>query len=259
MKIKSTLSRVVAQQMGTMQGKLEAYGISKLRNLLSDLDKKCPSDSELRTILRTLTNIQNILNKYNRQVLKYNGLISRLDTVINSVTTAVRILRILPIPTAVAGVGVPIGLTNRYSESLINLSDYLENLKNDKDSIKVILGSASVNTNQVQSLINAIDAKIRQCISSGGVEQYPTTFAEASNRIIESNDRVEGAIPYTLDNGSQYFIEVVAVEEGIGVPRRLAQAKNLDGVVVMKGEPSYSSDENVLIEELIFRLENQLS
>jgi hypothetical protein len=259
MKIKSTLSRVVAQQMGTIQGKLAAYGVGKLRTIIAELNTRCPSDAELRVILRTIVNIQNILNKYKRQVLKYNSLITKLDTVISSVDVTVKVLRVLPIPTAVAGVGVPIGLTNRYSESLINLSEYLDNLKNDKESIKSILSNSTLDTNQVEALMTTINSKLIQCVEADGGTNYLTTVSELLRGNTESNDRIEGPVPYVLDNGAQYFIEVIPVEEGTGVPRRRAQAKNLEGVVVMKGDPSYSSDENILIEELIFRLENQLS
>jgi hypothetical protein len=261
MKIKSTLSKAVAQQMGTIQGNLTVYANGSLNKILQKLEVSCPTDSELSSIIRVLTNVEKIIIKYKRQIVKFNSIASKLDVVIRSVDTAVKLLRFLPIPTAVAGVGVPIGLTNRYSERLSELSDYLENLNDDKNSIIIILRNSNIDTSKVESTISIIKQKLEVCVSSNKTGTQSSAITQGQ---ITSNDAIGQQVPndtskqYVSEDGRQYKIEVVKIQDTeLQIPRRFAQAKDLNGVVVLKGELSYSSDETVLVEEIIFRIENQ--
>lgn len=259
MKFKSQLSKVVAQQLGALEGQLRAYAIGTLNDIVNTkLNNVCPPQPELLSIMRVLDNIQNVMTKYQRQVQKYNTLITKLDRVIETTTVAVRLLRVVPIPTAVAGVGVPIGLTNRYSEKLIELSDFLEKLNNDKKSIVEIIKSSNIDFSRIQSTLNLARSRADKCLKDG------TSTLETSNlnnQLRSSNDSLVGADSsiYTLNNGRQVKVEIKTIEDpSYPVKRRFAEATNLDQVVLLRGEPSYSSNTNILIEEVLFKLENQL-
>ena len=75
------------------------------------------------------------------------------------------------------------------------------------------------------------------------------------------NDTIlRGDLNYRAANGRDYklaIIEDVSLEARI--PRRVAVAKDQIGVIVLRGEPSFSSDSEILLEELKFRLDNQLA
>ena len=60
-------------------------------------------------------------------------------------------------------------------------------------------------------------------------------------------------------NGFQIFVEIESEEEagGKSIKRRFAVGKNKSGVTLIKGEKSYSSNDQVLIDELIFTIESQ--
>jgi hypothetical protein len=76
-----------------------------------------------------------------------------------------------------------------------------------------------------------------------------------------SNDLLSGEDKqiYTLSNGSQVTIDIITlVDPSFPVSRRIAEAKNLNEVILLRGDPSYSSNINILIEEVLFRLETQL-
>ena len=64
---------------------------------------------------------------------------------------------------------------------------------------------------------------------------------------------------YRSSNGKDYNLVIIednSIESVI--PRRLAVAKDNIGVIVLRGQPSFSSDTKVLLDELKFRIDNQL-
>lgn len=257
MKFTSSLSKVVAQQLGALEGQIKAYAIGTLSDIVENkLNNVCPPQAELLSIIRILDNIQNIMTKYQRQVQKYTTLIEKLDRVIETTTTAVRLLRIVPIPTAVAGVGVPIGLTNRYSEKLIELSDFLEKLNNDKRAVVSIIRSSNIDFSKIQSTLNTARSRADKCLKDGA---STAATSNLNNQLRSSNDSLTDSSIYALSNGRQFTITIETIDDpSYPVKRRFAIAKNLDGVVLLRGEPSYSSNTNILIEEVLFKLENQL-
>lgn len=58
---------------------------------------------------------------------------------------------------------------------------------------------------------------------------------------------------------STFNIQLEQVEVEYIVPKRYAQAKDKNGVVILRGPSSFSSDTKILLDELKFRLDNQLA
>ena len=74
-------------------------------------------------------------------------------------------------------------------------------------------------------------------------------------------DKAEpGSFTYTAENGITYALEIEKDPTSPDIaPRRFGVARTLDeGVAVIKGQPSFSSDTDVLLDEVKFRLDNQL-
>ena len=65
---------------------------------------------------------------------------------------------------------------------------------------------------------------------------------------------------YLAENGIKYILEIQKDPKSPAIaPKRFAVAKTIDeGVTVLKGQSSFSSDVNVLLDEVKFRLDNQL-
>jgi len=64
---------------------------------------------------------------------------------------------------------------------------------------------------------------------------------------------------YRSQNGRVYNIEVIQDENSPAIaPKRKAIAKDFRGIVVLRGESSFASDPQVLIDELKLRIDNQL-
>jgi len=64
---------------------------------------------------------------------------------------------------------------------------------------------------------------------------------------------------HTGPNGIVYKLEIIIDPESPQIaPRRFAVAKNKDGIVVLKGQKSFSSSTQILLDEIKFRIDNQL-
>jgi len=57
-------------------------------------------------------------------------------------------------------------------------------------------------------------------------------------------------------NGAIYVIEVIDDTTSPKIAqRRFAVARDASGIIVMKGQPSFASDANILIQEIKYRLD----
>jgi len=64
---------------------------------------------------------------------------------------------------------------------------------------------------------------------------------------------------HTGPNGEVYDLEIIDDIEGSTIaPKRFAVAKDFEGTVVLKGPKSFSSSIDILLEEIKFRIDNQL-
>jgi hypothetical protein len=67
---------------------------------------------------------------------------------------------------------------------------------------------------------------------------------------------VERVVPGQED---VFNVQTEQVEVSYIAPKRYAQAKNRNGVIILRGPASFSSDTKILLDELKFRLDNQLA
>ena len=75
-----------------------------------------------------------------------------------------------------------------------------------------------------------------------------------------SNQKESSEYYYTNINGQQLIISIITDPSSPKIaPRRYAEARNANGGIVMTGPKSFSSDVKVLIDEIKFRIDNQLS
>jgi septation ring formation regulator EzrA len=253
MNFRSNLSGAVAQQLGRLQGEAESMAKTKLLQILKNLDV-CPAVNQLQPILAQIEAVDALITKYSRLQLRYTEVATRLDRPITLATTTVRILRTLPIPTSVAGVGVPIGLTNRYSKTLVDVSDFLDDLEADKRALLALVQLSRVDVSRIQSILQQVIAKLRKCFEDNPELQQRLNSIQRSQ--IQATPT--GPDVFRTTDGRQFTLEVVAVPGGVA-PLRFAQAKDREGIVVLRGPESYSASTQILLDELKFRIENQLA
>lgn len=107
--------------------------------------------------------------------------------------------------------------------------------------------------NAIQTLNNALD-------NLGFLnDDLKKSLSDLTNQFRDQSKEELALSDYTANNGKVYSFRIETDSKGSDVaPRRFAVGLDQQGVAIIKGPPSYASDTQVLIDEVIFRIENQL-
>ena len=100
-------------------------------------------------------------------------------------------------------------------------------------------------------LLKIADEKMDQCAENLELEEISAELLAIQNQEIEDGNPV-----VTNVNGFDMGVQPVPKTEVGSLIKRQAIAKDSKGVIVLKGEPSFSASDQILIDELAFYITN---
>ena len=227
-------------------GLMLIFGITKIK----DRNKKiCPTPSQLKRAAKTRNSIARQINQIYVMVIVNVG----LAVLFNYIAIQLRGIRMqittMPFPVAVPpGVGVPQSLLS----GLQNIKDILKTLAdaNKKLNIQLIIALIFFIAAMIilSMIIKTVDSLIFECAKDQDIELEELNpaiqdLANGGNNDIVTPNQVAG-----------FTLEVVELDKNnIGkYKRRQAVGKNNQGVILVRGDQSFSNDDSALINELIF-------
>lgn len=238
---------------------LYEFSITNIQEALKgNYTSKCPDKSKYSSIIKKRNNLVkglNILYKSVDSILKaltvFTGLLEGFK-VIKS------ILLNLPIPIVIGTPPGPqggviysktMGDINKNTQNLNKIESLIKEYENLSIPILVSLMLLKSALGRILSMVQILDKNIENCIESSDLTPLDIELLEILKEEIKENNII---------NEYNGFIFEIGVEEknDIKIQRKFAIAKNKQGVTLLKGEPSYSSDEKILIDELIFYIKN---
>lgn len=263
MGFKSNMSGIVAQQLGSLQGKLTAQIEGRVSDILKKFSNECPTPSELEKIIRSKNNLLAALNSFQRRIASFNSTVNGIQSAVGSAKVVIQVIKSIPLPTAIippmsGGIGIPVSILTRYSDALVLLNKIVEVLEDDIDGVKAVTGSVAETIASLKSALESIDLAIQNC--SKGNPQVLETTQPKENTGSEGTPRdAQGNTdPDYLYKG--YTLEIVEDPNSPAIaPKRYAIAKTKAGGIALYGPSSFSSDVQVLLDEVKFRIDNQLS
>lgn len=278
MALPSQISAIVASQIGKIEGELEARIQLEANKMLGKFSNQCPDPKLLVGIINTKNNLLSGVNSFQKRTNKFLKLAKNLRRAIRIAKTILSFLKANPTPVAI---GTPpnkdfgglisaktSGNLTSLADRLYNIRRLLENLDGDVSSIESLVNGVGPSLDNVRSLLDNVNSKSEECledITSGGLsEEEVEELRELIKKVQPlENTGSEGvkddSYLYKSDSGKQYTLAIIEDNQGDGpIPRRLAVAKDNIGVIILRGQPSFSSDTSVLLEELKFRIDNQL-
>ena len=243
-------------------GILIAFGISKLSQ---SNRKTCPTPEELEELIRKRNRLVRQLNQIFAKIVASTALAIAFKTLSATLKGVSISLDAIPLPQAI---GTPpakdfggLIFAQPYSTTakLRTLTLQIKELSESSDELSkatlvalVFLIAAAAT---VIILLNGLDKLMQECAEENGVTQVELTTINQELLDLTEEQEEDGNPIIKKING--FTMAVVTDDKNpVGsLKRRYAVAKNNQGVVQLKGEPSFSASDQILIDELVFYIQ----
>jgi len=241
---------------------LLAFAISKISQ---SNRKTCPTPDALNDVIRTRNRVVRQLNQIFQSIV-INTALAAAFTSLAGVLKGVRLgMDALPAPQA-TGVfpakdfgGLIFAQPYSFTAKLQHINDELEKLEeaNKETSratlVSLVLVIAGATT--VILLLRSIDKMTQECAEENGVTQVELTAINQELLNLAEEEEEDGNPIIDNTNGFIFSVETDNTNPVGTLKRRFAVAKDSRGVTLLKGEPSFSSSDQILIDELVFYIQ----
>lgn len=255
--IKKTLTPAILTMIAsfgiTGASLLIAKNQDKIINTIKN-KSKCPSPAELT----------DLIDKKNKLVKKLNISYQTINTTTAALGVTANIVNILdkalltqnitlsvtPTSTGVPGVpGVPVGTITGIDDTKDNNKTLIKKLTHISSGITSTLFIFSLALSQAVGLLNLLDKLIEHCYpNAAGQEPISIELTELTNQQSQQQSPI-----VTNVRGFKISVETEVTDKSL--KRRRAIATNKQNIVMLKGEWSFSSIDQILINELIFYIQ----
>jgi hypothetical protein len=247
----------------TLLDLLAEFGMAKAQELISkgqaeileyfdDEKNFCPSPEALTSLLKKKNNLVSVLNNTFTLIDTSTKIIGITGGVIELLSTAYQTLKLIPLPssTGVPGVpGLPVSLINNIEDFKLKFDKTIVDLRRLNNDIASLLTLVRDIIVQCIQYLNLLDQAFAIC--------FPDTPLAASNlagtlNILTQTSNIQNT-PVIEVNGFTMDIETENTTNPL--KRKRALAKNKQGVSLLQGEWSFSSIDQILIDELVFYIQ----
>ena len=242
-------------------GMIAKFGVTQLQKIIeSGKDKKddflnditCPPKEDLDRLIKRKNKLVKQLNNVLKIIESTTKALGITGNVILILDIAFKILKNLPLPTAVPpGIGLPTNVVLGIQDNKDKISKIITTLKGLNTSTLVILNLLRETLIKVIKLLQLLDQLIQHCYP----DTDPNSQEQISSELIAlTQEQANQQSPVvTIVNNFTMGVETERTTNTL--KRRRATATNAGGVVMLKGEWSFSSIDQILIDELVFYIQ----
>jgi hypothetical protein len=218
----------------------------------------CPTDAKLKEIINTRNGIVRSLNNISKTLSVLTKIIDGINTTISTLTGIITGLQIAKTAVSAAAKAAPV-IPGAVPATLSDLGDLINKLtfsttgKALIENYKSIVASASLSISmvngyilQIITVLNSIDDKIKAC--NKYVSNDLSTISPDLIKIADLQKQAEKTQNNTTYNG--FVIEIEKVPYTPTVDRKRAVGKNRDNITLIQTALSFTTDDQILIEEL---------
>lgn len=216
------------------------FGVVNIQQALKkklEIKPVCPDQTEL-------INIINQKNKLVKQLDNAYKIISRVTQVVNGIQILISSLQALKASSLAVTIPLPPAINFALEEIDKKEKKYIALL----DSFTLLLNITSITLKEIIDYLNLLDQYIQECYPDAQQEQVS---AELLALTIQQSVQTSPLI--TDYNGFKMGVETEPTANPL--KRRRAIATNKQNVVMLQGEWSFSSIDQILIDELVFYIQ----
>ena len=241
---------------------LIAFGIAKLSQ---SNRKTCPTPAALNNVLKNRNRIVRQLNQMYSSIA-VNTLLAGAFLALSKSLKGVRLsLDALPAPQAI-GIfpakdfgGLIFAQPYSFTAKLQQVNDLLEDLEEKYEGMNRSTLTSLIfliaGTVTVILLLQGIDKMTQQCAEINGSSDIELLAISSELLAIAEEEAGDGNPIVNKLNGFIFSVETDNKNLVGTLKRRFAVAKDSRGVTLLKGEPSFSSSDQILIDELVFYIQ----
>ena len=242
------------------------FGIAKAKEMLGkkleDIDFTCPGDiDELKKLIdaknkltKQLNNIFQTLKTIKIGVETTDKIISVANIVAQTLSTLILLFPTIPFaPSPTAPLTTKVPTKNGPKDTIQQIAEILGKLKILSSQILLVLNVLIGILQEILNYMALLDMLIQDCAGSDILANQETI----SNDLLEATQQqaLQGNPVVTNVNGFEMSVISVSGTTDDQLKRRRAVARNKAGVIMLQGEPSFSSNDQILINELVFYIE----
>lgn len=263
-KPKINLDKISAELLTYAEILVREYAEKKISDIIDVLRQQCPPQDVTAKMLEATNRINKMVAKAGKKAQKVKKWSDALKIAIDVAKVAMEIIGHFNIPVALGTPPGPqggllwaeaMGKLFERSNKLNKYREIVEELEEKNDNVNEILQNFNIIFIPITAKLELINALLNRC------SENPNLTREERLSLLEVVKDTETDKPeeYQSISGAIYTIKVITDPNSPSIaPQRRAVAIDSRGVQVLKGPLSFASDSNVLIEELKFRINNQL-
>ena len=223
------------------------FGIAKEEQARQGL-QKCPDGAVLAEIIKKRNSVVKQLNNI-YAIIAANTALALLFLYLSKYLIAIKnVVANIAFPVSTPpGLGVPYSLISKL-EGIQDLLEKLSDINKDlKKNLFIALVFLIISLIIILRYLKTIDNLIRECNIDASL-----TGLNAELLALQQQAAEQGEPQVKIVNGFTMSVEVVDKAQVGDLPRRQAIAKNSKGIAILKGEPSFAAEDQILIDELAF-------
>jgi len=263
---KSNIGGHTAVALEQLKQVAKGYANAELDRIIDDIvTNNCPDAPELEVRVNKVNKVEALTSKTMVKMDKYNEVANKLKLATKAGKVAADLLAHLGIPTSIGGPGMvglvfsfPQGLIQAQANLLVWIRKTVNTLEDDAKVVRDAVRGAKRTFDPVVDKISTVRGLLDGCALNPDL-----TFEERQD-LLKSfqgtpTKTSDADLKYTSNSGATYTIKIITDPNSPAVaPRRKAIAVDARGVTMLKGPLSFSSSTEVLVNELKFRINNQL-
>jgi len=268
-RLSNQINTIKTTLLPTVLTLIAGFGVTKASNLAAQNQDKILDAVKNISTCPTQLELTSIINKKNKLVKQLNNILKSINNttkalgitggVIEALDIAYNVLKNLPIPssTGVLGVpGLPINVILAIQDNKDKIDKLINKLKKINTSILSILVLLRQVLLQVIQLLNLLDKLVEKCYSDANQDPYTNQEQISAELTLLTNEQSNQTSPIITDvNGFTMGVETEPQISTLSIKRRRATATNKQGVIMLTGEWSFSSIDQILIDELVFYIQ----
>ena len=232
---------------------------------IQKLEKLIPKEQLykfLTIITKTLSKLQSICNVFSTFISFGQKIINIMVLVVKALKIVVKFIKALPIPL----VFVVSGVVTTIDDVLQNIvMKFLDKILQVLNQINVLLSLCAAIVEQVSagiyyivSVINSMLENLKGCSNVDSqlisdMENQRDNLLSTANGFENFVDNYKNKSTESNNTLGKYIIQIVTeevVDDAINLRRRYGIAQEVNGTIVAKSQPTYASDDKIIINEV---------